>query len=133
MPTIERTVLHKDPGKGPNGSDVYKLLAEGTGLLSVMGVSGVVGVECETNHIMEMEQVLGIEVARNKIISEIEGVMGAFGMDIDHRHSMLLADCMTYKVLKFLQAVQRQTAQGSSPINSLLQDKIRNNSMLEIN
>lgn len=66
--------------------------------MSVMGVSGVVGLQCQTNHIMEVEQVLGIEVARTKIISEIEGVMGAFGMDIDHRHSMLLADCMTYKV-----------------------------------
>lgn len=77
---------------------MYKLLAEGTGLMSVMGVSGVVGLHCQTNHIMEIEQVLGIEVARTKIINEIEGVMGAFGMDIDHRHSMLLADCMTYKV-----------------------------------
>ncbi|GMH41051.1 hypothetical protein BSKO_08961 [Bryopsis sp. KO-2023] len=97
IPTIERTVIHKDPGKGPRGSDVYKILAEGTGLTEVMGVAGVVGTKCQTNHIMECEQMLGIEVARSKIISEIEGVMGAFGMDIDHRHSMLLADCMTYK------------------------------------
>lgn len=30
-------------------------------------------------------------------MSEIKGVMGAHGMSIDDRHTMLLADCMTYK------------------------------------
>lgn len=43
-------------------------------------------------------QVLGIEAARYKIMEEIQKTMGAHGMTIDARHTMLLADCMTYKV-----------------------------------
>jgi DNA-directed RNA polymerase III subunit RPC1 len=31
-------------------------------------------------------------------MSEIQDTMGAHGMSIDDRHTMLLADCMTYKV-----------------------------------
>jgi hypothetical protein len=30
-------------------------------------------------------------------MSEIQATMGAHGMTIDDRHTMLLADCMTYK------------------------------------
>jgi hypothetical protein len=42
--------------------------------------------------------VLGIEAARRAIMDEIKTTMGAHGMSIDERHTMLLADCMTYKV-----------------------------------
>jgi DNA-directed RNA polymerase III subunit RPC1 len=31
-------------------------------------------------------------------MSEIKDTMSAHGMSIDDRHTMLLADCMTYKV-----------------------------------
>lgn len=34
---------------------------------------------------------------RSTIIHEIKHTMGAHGMSIDDRHTMLLADCMTYK------------------------------------
>ena len=40
---------------------------------------------------------LGIEAARRKIIDEIQTTMSSHGMTIDARHTMLLADCMTYK------------------------------------
>ena len=63
-----------------------------------MGVPGVAGHHTQTNHIMEIVRVLGIEAARKKITTEIRDTMGAFGMVIDNRHTMLLADCMTYKV-----------------------------------
>ena len=76
----------------------YKLLLEGTGLQNVMGADGVNGYETYTNNIMEIEKCLGIEAARSKIISEIQAVMGAYGMSIDSRHTMLLADCMTFRV-----------------------------------
>ena len=76
----------------------YKLLLEGTGLQNVMGADGVNGYQTYTNNIMEIEKCLGIEAARSKIISEIQAVMGAYGMSIDSRHTMLLADCMTFRV-----------------------------------
>lgn len=38
------------------------------------------------------------EAARRTIMEEIKATMEAHGMTIDNRHTMLLADCMTYKV-----------------------------------
>ena len=75
----------------------YEVLVEGRDLTAVMGTLGVVGSRTTTNHIMEAEKVLGIEAARRQIIDEIQTTMGSHGMTIDARHTMLLADCMTYK------------------------------------
>ncbi len=58
----------------------------------------IIGLESDTNHVMEVERCLGIEAARTTIIDQIKKTMGAHGMGIDDRHTMLLADCMTYKV-----------------------------------
>ena len=46
----------------------YHLLVEGLGLRAVMGVPGVNGRKTRTNHIMEMEKVLGIEAARTQAL-----------------------------------------------------------------
>ena len=59
---------------------------------------GVEGTHTQTNHVMETWEVLGIEAARGKIIEQIDTTMSSHGMSIDPRHTMLLADCMTYKV-----------------------------------
>lgn len=75
----------------------YEVLVEGRDLTAVMGTLGVVGSRTTTNHIMEAEKVLGIEAARRQIIDEIQTTMSSHGMTIDARHTMLLADCMTYK------------------------------------
>lgn len=64
-----------------------------------MGISGVNGKLTKSNHVIEAEQTLGIEAARNVIIDEIQYTMGSHGMTIDARHMMLLADVMTYKVI----------------------------------
>ena len=77
--------------------NTYGLLVEGYGLLGVMGTPGVNFKNTKSNHILEMESVLGIEAARSTIISEIEYVMGNYGIYIDRRHVNLLADVMTYK------------------------------------
>ncbi|KAI8055130.1 hypothetical protein BDF22DRAFT_725512 [Syncephalis plumigaleata] len=57
----------------------------------------VIGTETTSNHIMEVQKVLGIEAARTTIIDEINNTMSAHGMTIDPRHVMLLGDIMTYK------------------------------------
>jgi len=67
-------------------------------LRSVMGVQGVVGTRTTTNHVGEAAACLGIEAARTTIMREIKYTMGQHGMAIDDRHTMLLADCMTFKV-----------------------------------
>ena len=71
---------------------------EGTDLQKVLGTSGVQGIKTDTNDIIETWKFLGIEAARTIIMTEIQKTMGAHGMSIDVRHTMLLADCMTFKV-----------------------------------
>ena len=91
IPSASRAVIN-DVGRGK-----YNLVVEGTNLQAVMGVEGVKGTHTTTNHVMEAERTLGIEAARSCIIKEINDTMKAHGMSIDARHSMLLADVMTYK------------------------------------
>ncbi len=76
----------------------YELLVEGDNLQAAMTTAGVAGARCKINHVMETERVLGIEAARHTIMDEIKVTMSSHGMSIDPRHTMLLADCMTYKV-----------------------------------
>jgi DNA-directed RNA polymerase III subunit RPC1 len=63
-----------------------------------MTTLGIVGEHTISNHIIEVEKVLGIEAARRTIINEIQYTMSQHGMYIDPRHIMLLGDVMTYKV-----------------------------------
>jgi len=74
----------------------YHLLVEGCGLLEVMGRPGVRGLEATTNHVLEMEKVLGIEAARQSIIAELRKTMNAYSLNVDSRHYSILADVMTY-------------------------------------
>ena len=74
------------------------LCVEGTDLQKVMGTSGVLGANTQTNDIIETSKFLGVEAARSIIMAEIQKTMSAHGMAIDIRHTMLLADCMTFKV-----------------------------------
>jgi DNA-directed RNA polymerase III subunit RPC1 len=70
---------------------------EGTDFRSVLTAPGVAGLRTTTNHVAEVESVLGIEAARTKIMSEIKYIFDQYGMGIDYRHIMLLADLMTCK------------------------------------
>ena len=90
IPNASRAVISDEKNE-------RKLLVEGYGLREVMTTEGVVGTQTYTNHVMEMQQVLGIEAARNSIYREIDYTMASHGMSIDPRHVMLLADVMTYK------------------------------------
>jgi len=74
-----------------------ELLVEGYGLKDVMTVDGVIGFKTVTNHILEMNSVLGIEAARSSIVGEIDYTMSSHGMSVDPRHIQLLGDMMTFK------------------------------------
>jgi len=71
---------------------------------------GIIGEHTTSNHIMEVEKVLGIEAARRTIINEIQYTMSSHGMSIDPRHVMLLGDVMTYKVRDNSNTVVSSTA-----------------------
>lgn len=91
IPAINRAVISEV------GGGKLDLLVEGYGLRDVMVTDGIIGKDTTSNHVMEVQTVLGIEAARNTIIHEIQYTMSKHGMTIDPRHVMLLGDCMTYK------------------------------------
>lgn len=78
---------------------LHSLVVEGTDFRAVMTSPGVDGVNTTTNNIVEIEAVLGIEAARSKIMTEIKYIFDQYGMGIDYRHIMCLADLMTCKGL----------------------------------
>ena len=90
-PNVNRAVIN-DKGDGS-----FNLLVEGYNLRGVMTTLGVDGKSTTSNHIIEMEKVLGIEAARATIMKEIHTTMDGHGLTIDPRHVSLLADIMTYR------------------------------------
>lgn len=87
---VDRVLIIKD-------EDVYKLFIEGCGLRDILGMSGIDYKTTTTNNIMEIEEVLGIEAARQSIINEIKYTISSHGISVDIRHFMLLADMMSFK------------------------------------
>jgi DNA-directed RNA polymerase III subunit RPC1 len=92
--SVGRAVINEQE---KDGKPSYNLLMEGYGLLDVMGCPGIDGLHTTTNHVLEVETVLGVEAARTQISSEIENIMSAYGIGIDPRHLLLLSDIMTFK------------------------------------
>lgn len=92
--SVNRAVINE---QDKNGQPSYNLLMEGYGLQEVMGSPGIDGLHTTTNHVLEVEDVLGVEAARTQISSEIENIMSAYGIGIDPRHLLLLSDVMTFK------------------------------------
>jgi len=90
VPGVSRAVISKE-------KDQYMLQVEGANLRGVMNTPGVIGEKTTCNHVMEVEQILGVEAARNTIMNEISMVMKNHGMSIDTRHLTLLSDLMTCK------------------------------------
>lgn len=135
--TVARAVINildKNSDRGKAGDK--ELLVEGYGLKQVMtteGMSvflfvfmpkcstpclafvGIIGEETTSNHVMEVQTVLGIEAARRKIIDEIQYTMSSHGMSIDPRHVMLLGDVMSYKVKFRALLPEKRTNDVSSP------------------
>jgi DNA-directed RNA polymerase III subunit RPC1 len=94
IPTVARAVINES---NQSGTPTYNLLMEGYGLQDVMGSPGIDGLHTTTNHVLEVEDVLGVEAARTQISAEIDNIMSAYGIGIDQRHLLLLSDVMTFK------------------------------------
>ncbi|MCS7099645.1 MAG: DNA-directed RNA polymerase subunit A'', partial [Sulfolobales archaeon] len=74
----------------------YVLLTEGSNLAEVLGIPQVDHRRTRTNDIHEIERVLGIEAARQALISEMMNTLREQGLEVDVRHVMLVADIMTW-------------------------------------
>jgi len=73
----------------------YVIYTEGSNLKEAMKIDGIDKTKSKTNHILEIESVLGIEAARKSIINEILDTLSEQGLRVDIRHIMLIADIMT--------------------------------------
>ena len=72
----------------------FIIITAGSNLADVLQLEEVDAYRTTTNNIFEIEQVLGIEAARQAIINEIFKVIESQGLNVDVRHIMLVADTM---------------------------------------
>lgn len=87
---VERAIIIEDKDSGG-----WKIATQGSNLKAVLEIEGVDAVRVRTNRIPEIEEVLGIEAARNSIIEEMVATLEAAGLTVDVRHIMLEADVLT--------------------------------------
>ena len=74
--------------------DEFIIITAGSNLADVLQIEEVDAYRTTTNNIFEIEQVLGIEAARQSIVNEIFKVIESQGLNVDVRHIMLVADTM---------------------------------------
>lgn len=77
--------------------NLLNLVVEGYCLRDAMNTDGIEGKRTSSNHLMENLKYLGIEATRKITIDELNKIFGNYGISIDIRHLMLLADLMCYK------------------------------------
>ncbi len=73
----------------------FMILCAGSNLKDMLKIDEIDEKRTITNDIVEIQDVLGIEAARQSIINEALKVIEDQGLDIDVRHLMFLADVMT--------------------------------------
>ncbi|MEK6819337.1 MAG: hypothetical protein AABY10_05390, partial [Nanoarchaeota archaeon] len=73
----------------------FIILTNGSNLKEIIEVKGVNIEKIFSNDIHDVNEVLGVEAARQTIINEIRSVIQTQGLDINERHLYLVADAMT--------------------------------------
>ncbi len=74
----------------------FVIITAGSNIKEVFKLDFVDKKRTTTNDVFEIEEFLGIEAARQAIISEVYKVIENQGLNVDIRHIMLAADTMTY-------------------------------------
>ncbi len=87
---IHRLVIRRDDAEGG-----YIFYTEGSNLKEVLDVEGVDHGRVRTNDILQIQEELGIEAARQAVMDESYGTLKGQGLQVDLRHLMLVADVMT--------------------------------------
>jgi DNA-directed RNA polymerase subunit A" len=75
--------------------DEYIIITSGSNLADVLQLEEVDSHRTTTSDIYEIQNVLGIEAARQAIINEVAKVIDSQGLNVDIRHIMLVADSMS--------------------------------------
>ncbi|MBO6275079.1 MAG: DNA-directed RNA polymerase subunit A'' [Methanobrevibacter sp.] len=84
---IGKVIIRKD--------EEWVIHTEGSNLKEILSFDGIDAKRTTTNSIREIEDVLGIEAARQSIINEANNTLSEQGLTVDVRHIMLVADIMT--------------------------------------
>jgi DNA-directed RNA polymerase subunit A' len=84
---IKRVLVMEEKGE-------WVIRTDGSNLTKVLEVPGVDPTRTTTNNVHEISKTLGVEAARNALISEASGVLDEQGLDVDLRHIMLVSDIM---------------------------------------
>lgn len=89
VPGIRKAVVVKDE----NG--IFFIRASGSNIIDVINHYAVDPSRIYTNDIKKIEEVFGIEAARNCIVREMKQVLDMQKLYVDIRHILLVADAMT--------------------------------------
>ncbi|MBL7169751.1 MAG: DNA-directed RNA polymerase subunit A'' [Candidatus Aenigmarchaeota archaeon] len=68
----------------------------GSNLSQIIKMNEIDFKRCYTNNIYEIQDVLGIEAARNILMKEIKDTLQQQGLNVDERHIILIADIMIF-------------------------------------
>lgn len=79
-----------------NKEGEYMIITAGSNLKRVLEMEEVDETRTISNDIYEVNEVLGIEAARQVIINEVSKVIENQGLNVDIRHIMLIADTMCF-------------------------------------
>lgn len=103
---IKRAVVHEVPKikrafvvkkKKPDGEQETVLQTEGVNFLEMFKYDHIVDMRrTYSNDIHAIANFLGIEAAARVIVKEITSVFGSYGIKVDPRHLLLIADYMTF-------------------------------------
>ncbi|MEK6986355.1 MAG: DNA-directed RNA polymerase subunit A'' [Candidatus Thermoplasmatota archaeon] len=87
---ITRLVIRRDDDEGG-----YILFTEGSSLKEILEIPGIDHSRVLTNDIVQIQECLGIEAARQSVMDEAHATLQGQGLTVDRRHLMLVADVMT--------------------------------------
>jgi len=104
VPEIERVTLKEENGE-------WVIQTTGSNIIKVFEVEGIDKFNVRTNNIFEIATALGIEAARNALISELKATLENQGLEVDVRYLMLVSDLMCHK--GYLQQIGRHGIAGS--------------------
>ncbi len=91
MPNISKAFVSTTK----DGTPCVKTL--GSNLLSLGQFDSIDFKRVKTNDIYHISKVLGIEAARTVLVTEVFNVFDIYGINVDHRHLSLVADCMVHE------------------------------------
>lgn len=92
-----RTVYNEKTGAVETIKECWLIETDGVDLANVLAVEGVDATRTTSNHTIEILQVLGIEAARNSLITELRMILGTYDIYVNYRHLSTLVDVMTQR------------------------------------